>query len=97
MGANVSAELAKQVGPPQAIDRSAAETLEVVEQMLATVHGEGLVPVLVFDDTDRWLSGSLGEHEDLRDRSSGGCSQPSLVSTAPSSSPCIDGTWRTTP
>lgn len=65
MGANVSTELAKQAGPPQAIDRSAAETLEVVEQMLATVHGEGLVPVLVFDDTDRWLSGSFRDQGDL--------------------------------
>ncbi len=65
MGASVSAELAKQAGPPQSIDRSAAETLEVVEQMLATIHGEGLVPVLVFDDTDRWLSGSFREHDEL--------------------------------
>lgn len=65
MGATVSAELAKQAGPPQSIDRSAAETLEVVEQMLATIHGEGLVPVLVFDDTDRWLSGSFREHDEL--------------------------------
>ena len=65
MGTTVSAELARQAGPPQSIDRSAAETLEVVEQMLAIIQGEGLVPVLVFDDTDRWLSGSFREHEDL--------------------------------
>jgi hypothetical protein len=65
MGANVSAELARQAGPPQLIDRSASETLEVIEQMLATIHSEGLVPVLVFDDTDRWLSGSFRDHEDL--------------------------------
>jgi len=65
MGATVSAELAKQAGPPQSLDRSAAETLEVVEQMLATIHAEGLVPVLVFDDTDRWLSGSFREHDEL--------------------------------
>ena len=65
MGANVSAELARQAGPPQSITRSAAETLEVVEQMLATIHAEALVPVLVFDDTDRWLSGSFRDHEDL--------------------------------
>jgi len=65
MGANVSAELARQAGPQQSIDRSAAETLEVVEQMLTTIHGEALVPVLVFDDTDRWLSGSFRDHEDL--------------------------------
>src|SRR5262245_38571306 len=65
MGATVSAELAKQAGPPQGIARSAAETLEVVGQMLATIEHEGLVPVLVFDDTDRWLSGSFRGHDDL--------------------------------
>jgi hypothetical protein len=65
MGATVSAELAKQAGPRQSIERSAAETLEVVEQMLGTIQGEGLVPVLVFDDTDRWFSGSFREHEAL--------------------------------
>jgi hypothetical protein len=65
MGATVSAELTKQAGPGQSIARSAAETLEVVEQMLTTVHNEGLVPVLVFDDTDRWLSGLFPGQEAL--------------------------------
>lgn len=65
MGATVSADLAKQQGPPQSIDRSATDTLEVVKQMLATIQSEDLVPVLVFDDTDRWLSGSFRDHEEL--------------------------------
>lgn len=38
------------------------EKFEVVEQILLSIVGHGLRPVLVFDDTDRWLSG-LG-HED---------------------------------
>lgn len=65
MGATISADLARQAPPPQSINRSAAETLEVVEQMLATVGSDGLVPVLVFDDTDRWLSGTFRDHDDL--------------------------------
>ena len=65
MGTTLSAELARQASPSQSIVRSAAETLEVVDQMLATIHAEGLVPVLVFDDTDRWLSGAFDNHEDL--------------------------------
>ena len=58
MGATVSADLSRQVPPGRAIERSATETLEVVHQMLTTIRNQGLTPVLVFDDTDRWLSGS---------------------------------------
>lgn len=66
MGASVSADLSRQAGPAQSIGRSASEMLEVVHQMLATIHNDGLTPVLVFDDTDRWLSGSaFADHEAL--------------------------------
>lgn len=58
MGATISADLSRQAPPSEAIERSATETLEVVHQMLTTIQNEGLTPVLVFDDTDRWLSGS---------------------------------------
>lgn len=58
MGATVSADLSRQVPAAQSISRSASETLEVVHQMLTTIHDQGLAPVLVFDDTDRWLTGS---------------------------------------
>ena len=47
LGATFSGELVKEARPPQAVTRSAAETLEVVEQMLAAIHDDGLVPVLV--------------------------------------------------
>jgi len=66
MGASVGADLSRQAGPAQSIGRSASEMLEVVHQMLATIHNDGLIPVLVFDDTDRWLSGSaFADHEAL--------------------------------
>jgi len=37
-----------------------------VHQMLATIQNDGLIPALVLDDTDRWLSGSaFADHEAL--------------------------------
>lgn len=79
MGATVSADLSKQAGPSRSIERSASGTLEVVHQMLATIHNHDLVPILVFDDTDRWLSGSaLTAHEALA-RSFFGRVLPALV------------------
>ena len=66
MGATVGADLSRQAGPAQSIGRSASEMLEVVHQMLATISNDGPSPVLVFDDTDRWLSGSaFPDHEAL--------------------------------
>ena len=84
MGASVGADLSRQAGPAQSIGRSASEMLEVVHQMLATIHNDGLIPVLVFDDTDRWLSGSaFADHEALARSSSGGSSPPSPSCAAP--------------
>jgi hypothetical protein len=58
MGAQLGAELARQAEQARSISRSATETLETVHQMVEIIRQESLVPVLVFDDTDRWLSGS---------------------------------------
>lgn len=58
MGAQLGAELARQASPGAAVDRSATETLETVHQMVEIIRGASLAPVLVFDDTDRWLGGS---------------------------------------
>lgn len=58
MGAALAGELVRQAPQEQSLARSATETLEVVHQMVELVRAESLVPVLVFDDTDRWLSGS---------------------------------------
>lgn len=79
MGATISADLSRQAGPPPSITRSAAETLEVVHQMLATIHRQGLAPVLVFDDTDRWLSGSVFPAHDRLARSFFGRVLPALA------------------
>lgn len=65
MGAELGTELARQAGPQQWQERSATETLEVVHQMLEIIRREGLVPVLVFDDTDRWLAGSAYRDPDV--------------------------------
>jgi hypothetical protein len=58
MGAQLGAELARQASPGGAVDRSATETLETVHQIVEIIRRESLVPVLVFDDTDRWLTGA---------------------------------------
>ena len=58
MGAQLGAELARQATPSGSLDRSATETLETVHQMVETIRAEAVMPVLVFDDTDRWVSGS---------------------------------------
>jgi hypothetical protein len=57
MGAQLGAELARQAEATRTIVRSATETLETVHQMVEIIRKESLVPVLIFDDTDRWLSG----------------------------------------
>lgn len=65
MGLTISGDLSRQA-TAQSVDRSATEMLEVVHQMVATIRNEGLTPVLIFDDTDRWLSGSaFPDHERL--------------------------------
>lgn len=61
MGAELGAELTRQASAGRSIDRSATETLETVHQMVEIIRAESLVPVLVFDDTDRWLTGSAYE------------------------------------
>jgi hypothetical protein len=58
MGAQLGAELSRQAAPSRSIERSATETLETVHQMIEIIRAESLVPVLVLDDTDRWLTGS---------------------------------------
>jgi hypothetical protein len=37
---------------------AAEEKLEVVDQVLSRIADEGLVPILIFDDTDRWIPGA---------------------------------------
>lgn len=56
LGANVSADVTKQFQEQPTVPRSAHEVLATVAQMMAMLRDPGeMVPVLVFDDTDRWL------------------------------------------
>jgi len=54
----ISAEVGRQARDASALERSAAAILEVTEQVLVGIGGRGLTPVLVFDDTDKWLRSS---------------------------------------
>lgn len=56
--AQLGAELNRQAAPGSVVSRSATELLETVHQMVEIIRREQLMPILVFDDTDRWLAGS---------------------------------------
>lgn len=55
MGARLQAEVRRQALPDVQLPQTAQATLEVVHQLLSAIHADDLMPVLVFDDTDRWL------------------------------------------
>ncbi len=75
LGAQVNADLTKQFEERPEVPRSADEALGTVGQMLAMlVDPGGLVPVLVFDDSDRWL----GDPESVARREFFGRMLPSL-------------------
>lgn len=60
LGAELATDLSRQI--EGTIDIGPDEKLEVVEQLLGRIAGADLVPVLVFDDTDRWIQGiGLGD------------------------------------
>jgi len=65
MGASVSADLSRQAGPAR---RSGVPPRRCSKSSTRCWRrsNDGLIPVLVFDDTDRWLSGSaFADHEAL--------------------------------
>ncbi len=57
MGFGLGGELSRQLeaGSP-ARTASTAATLEQLEQLLRIIAADGYVPVVIFDDTDRWFS-----------------------------------------
>lgn len=56
MGVHLAGQIQRQQGSSVEHRRTAAATLEVLDQMLRLISDEGrLTPVLIFDDTDRWL------------------------------------------
>ncbi|MCZ7532453.1 MAG: hypothetical protein M5U23_03435 [Acidimicrobiia bacterium] len=62
MGAELKAAVNKQVPPTLELPRTAQASLEVVDQLLTIIKADELMPVLVFDDTDRWFRGD-DQHE----------------------------------
>lgn len=54
----IKGDLAREVKRQTEIEHTAsfADKADVLAQVLDAIAGEGLYPVLVFDDTDRWLS-----------------------------------------
>lgn len=52
---DLATDLSRQV--EAAVDITPEEKLEAVSQVLTSIVAADLIPVLVFDDTDRWLSG----------------------------------------
>ena len=58
----VRANIKRQTSPELLINRTAEETLAVVEQLLVTIQKDGTTPILIFDDTDRWFQSHDTEH-----------------------------------
>lgn len=55
MGIDLRTEIKRQVPNNTVLPNTASGTLEIVDQLLTTIQKKGLMPVLVFDDTDRWF------------------------------------------
>ena len=66
MGAELRVDIQRQASNTE-LPRTAQATLEVVNQLLTAIQGDNLMPVLVFDDTDRWFrkAGGTMDHHDL--------------------------------
>ncbi len=67
MGAELRAEVRRQAPPGLDLPRTAQATLEVVDNLLRAISSDDLMPILVFDDTDRWFRtvGGTVDHRDL--------------------------------
>jgi len=67
MGVSIRAEVRRQVPPNTELPRTAQATLEVVHQLLTIIQQDDLMPVLIFDDTDRWFrsAGSGVSYQEL--------------------------------
>ncbi len=65
LGTELSAALTRQAPPGLDLPQGAQATLEVADQLLLTIQGAELMPVLVFDDTDRWFRGAELGHRDV--------------------------------
>lgn len=67
MGAGLSIGVRRQAPGDMVLPRTAGATLETVHQLLTAIQEDDLMPILVFDDTDRWFRsvGHKVSHHDL--------------------------------
>lgn len=67
MGASLRADIKRQAPKGIELPNTAQATPEIIDQLLTSIQAEGLMPVLVFDDTDRWFRSAGGaiSHHDL--------------------------------
>lgn len=67
MGTGLGTDIKRQVPHNTVLPNTASGTLEIVDQLLATIQKDDLIPVLVFDDTDRWVRGVVAGDTDHHD------------------------------
>ena len=53
LNASIAYQITEQTETSAA--NSLADKVEVITQCLDPIHADGLMPVVVFDDTDRWI------------------------------------------
>lgn len=67
MGAGLRTEIKRQATHSMTLPNTASGTLEIVDQLLNRIKEEELMPVLVFDDTDRWFREIESENTEYQD------------------------------
>ena len=67
MGTGLRAEIKRQTTHSMTLPNTASATLEIADQLLKAIKAEELVPVLVFDDTDKWFRERESENSEYQD------------------------------
>ena len=67
MGVELRTEIKRQVAHSMSLPNTASGTLEIVDQLLKAIKADELMPVLVFDDTDRWFREIESENTEYQD------------------------------
>jgi len=66
-GAGLGAEIKRQAPSNMTLPNTASDTLTIVDQLLNVIKEDKLMPVLVFDDTDRWFHEIESENTEYHD------------------------------
>ncbi len=66
-GAGLGAEIKRQAPSNMTLPNTASGTLEIVDHLLNAIKEDKLMPVLVFDDTDRWFREIESENTEYYD------------------------------